>query len=106
MGMDNEGDKTHIVAGSSKNGQAVLVEENFTENLKLLIGDYPSTPFFGKLLYLYFSDHRDKYKINLETFCNKLIPFCLTEQKKECLRTCYNILDIDQDRRLNIINLL
>ena len=51
------------MAGSELEGVAVLLEENFTKNIKYVLGvDYP---FFGKLLYLFISGGYDKAKITM-----------------------------------------
>lgn len=90
--------------GSSNDGIAVLVEKNFVKNIKFLIG--VDCPFFGKLLYLYMSDGLDMVKVSLATFCESLKVFVLDEDRSKQLKTCFKILDLDRDNKLNIINLL
>lgn len=43
--------------GSDIDGVAVLIEKNFTQNIKRVIGT--NCPFFGKMLYLYFAQGLD-----------------------------------------------
>lgn len=82
---------------------AVLLEENFTKNIKHVIGvDYP---FFGKLLYLWMSGGYDKAKISMFQFVECLMVFH-RDDKNAHIRTCFKILDIDHDGLLNILNLL
>lgn len=68
------------VAGSEVDGVAVLVEKNFTQNIKYVIG--VDCPFFGKLLYLYMSDGLDLVKITLAKFFESLKSFVLDEDKQ------------------------
>ena len=91
------------MVGAELDGMAVLLEENFTKNIKHVIGvDYP---FFGKLLYLWMSGGYDKAKITMLQFIESLLVF-KTDDKNAHIRTCFKILDIDNDGLINILNLL
>ncbi len=92
------------VPGSELDGVAVLLEKNFTDNIKYVIG--VDCFFFGKLLYLYMADGLDLVKITMARFFEKLIMFVLDEEKTLQAKTCFKILDLDRDGVLNILNLL
>jgi len=81
----------------------VLTEENFIKNIKYVIGE--DEPYFGKCLYLYMSQGYDKAKITINQFIEWLLPF-RGDNKQKQLHLCFDILDIDQDKLLNILNLL
>ena len=82
---------------------AVLLEENFTRNIKHVIG--VDDPFFGKLLYLWMANGLDKVKIPMHTFIDYLAVFH-KDDKNDHARTSFKILDIDHDGLINILNLL
>lgn len=88
---------------SDIDGVSVLTEQNFTQNLKFVIGE--DCPFFGKLFYLYFAKGYDKAKITLAQFYNGLKPYTQDENRKEHHKASFSLLDTDRDNRLNIINL-
>jgi len=92
------------VPGSEVDGVAVLIEKNFTQNIKYVIG--VDCPFFGKLMYLYMADGLDLVKITLAKFFEKLRTFVLDEDKQAQAKVAFNILDLDRDGLLNILNLL
>ena len=96
------------VEGAQRDGIAALTEENFSKNIKHVIdaaGVGCDEPYFGKMIYLWMAKGFDKAKITLSTFIEKLLPF-KGDNKQEQLRTCFDILDIDQDKQLSILNLL
>ena len=84
-----------IVPGSDIDGVAVLLEKNFTQNIKNVIG--VECPYFGKLLYLYFSEGLDQVKINSSKFIMGLLPFVLDDKRQEQEKICFGIYDIDRD---------
>ena len=51
----------------------MLVEQNFTQNIKHVIG--VEHEFFGKLLYLWMSGGYDKAKISMQQFIENLLVF-------------------------------
>ena len=51
----------------------MLLEENFTKNIKHVIG--VEHEFFGKLLYLWMSGGYDKAKISMVQFIENLLVF-------------------------------
>lgn len=67
------------VPGSDIDGVAVLLEKNFTQNIKRVIGT--NCPFFGKMLYLYFAQGLDQVKVTLVNFVKGLKVFVLDEDK-------------------------
>ena len=62
-------------------------------------------PYFGKLLYLWIAQGYDRQKITICDFIEWLSPF-RTDNKQQWLSKCFEILDFDKDRQLNILNLL
>ena len=84
-------------------GISVLTEANFTKNIKHVIG--VDNAFFGKLLYLYFAKGMDQAKITLAMFVEGLRPYAGEERLLQN-QSSFRILDLDQDRELNILNLL
>ena len=58
---------------SEIDGVSVLTEQNFTQNLRFVIGE--DCPFLGKLFYLYFAKGYDKEKITLAQFYTGLKPY-------------------------------
>jgi hypothetical protein len=56
-------EKKDRVVGADIDGVAVLLEENFTRNIKYIIGC--ECPFFGKMLYLYLGGGFDQAKITI-----------------------------------------
>ena len=97
-----ESEKDQVV-GAEQDGVAVLLEENFTKNIKHVIG--VEHQFFGKLLYLWMSGGYDKAKISMQQFIECLLVF-YKEDKNLHTRACFGIYDIDKDGILNILNLL
>ena len=91
------------VPGAHIDGVAALTEENFTKNIKYVIG--VDEPYFGKCLYLYMAQGYDKAKISVHNFIDCLMHF-RGDNKQKQLHLCFDILDIDQDKLLNILNLL
>ena len=59
--------------GAEQDGVAMLLEENFTKNIKYVIG--VENEFFGKLLYLWMSGGYDKAKISMAHFIESLLVF-------------------------------
>lgn len=84
-------------------GVAALTEQNFVNNIKLIIG--VDEPYFGKMLYLWMAKGYDRAKISVVEFIDFFLPFRF-ENKPKQLQKCFEILDIDHDRLLNILNLL
>ncbi len=84
-------------------GVCVLTEKNFVRNIKHVIGC--DEPYFGKMLYLWISQGYDRAKITINDFIEWLIPF-KGDNKQKQLHLCFDILDIDNDKLLNILNLL
>lgn len=62
-------------------------------------------PYFGKMLYLWMSNGFDRTKISIVDFIEFMLPFRGDDKVKQ-FRLCFDILDIDHDRILNILNLL
>ena len=62
-------------------------------------------PFFGKMLYLWMAQGYDQQKITILDFIEWLWPF-RGDNKQRQHHICFEILDIDQDRELNILSLL
>ena len=73
------------------------------KNIKHVIGT--DEPYFGKMLYLWMAAGYDRAKITIFEFIDCLQPF-RGDNKQKQLRLSFDILDIDQDRMLNILNLL
>ena len=67
-----ESEKDQVV-GAEQDGVAMLLEENFTKNIKYVIG--VENEFFGKLLYLWMSGGYDKAKISMAQFIESLLVF-------------------------------
>ena len=95
--------KSDKIPGAHIDGVAALTEENFIKNIKHVLG--VDEPYFGKMLYLWMSNGYDRAKITILDFFEALIPF-RDDNKELQHRICFKILDIDQDRNLNILNLL
>lgn len=85
-------------------GQPYLTEKNFTQNIQEVTGT--ESEFFGKMLYLYFSNGLDKVKITMQRFFEGLKPYTVDEERQRHAQTTFRILDIDHDGTLNVINLL
>jgi Ca2+-binding EF-hand superfamily protein len=96
--------KADQVPGATKDGVAVLTEHNFKTNIKHIIGY--DAPYFGKLIYIYLSGGRDQVKITLVDWYKFLASFVSDNEKKQQLRTCFKLFDIDNDGCLNVLNLL
>jgi hypothetical protein len=75
------------VPGAEQDGVAVLLEKNFTKNIKYVIG--VDCPFFGKLMYLYMSKGLDKVKITLAKFFEGFRVFVLDEDKQKMMKTSF-----------------
>ena len=95
--------KNDQVPGSHIDGVCVLTEINFIKNIKYVIGI--DEPYFGKMLYLWMSNGYDGAKITIVDFITFLMPF-REDNKPKQHKLCFEILDIDHDRMLNILNLL
>lgn len=95
--------KEDQVEGAMIDGVAALTEQNFVNNIKLIIG--VDEPYFGKMLYLWMAKGYDRAKISVVEFIDFFLPFRF-ENKPKQLQKCFEILDIDHDRLLNILNLL
>lgn len=54
-------------------GSPNLSEQSFLQNIKNVIG--VDCPFFGKMMYLFFSDGFDKTLITPAVFFERLVPF-------------------------------
>lgn len=98
------GTSENIFPESEVDGIPFLTEKNFIHNIRFVIGT--ESPFFGKMLYLYFSQGFDQAKISLARFVDGLKPYVIDEERQKHNQTSFKILDIDRDRVLNIINLL
>lgn len=70
-----------ILDGTEENGIPFLIEENFKRNLQHLIGYH--CPYFGKLLYLYFSRGFDKARITLYRFMEALLIFVRDDERQK-----------------------
>lgn len=81
-----------------------MIEENFTTNIKEVIGY--DCPFFGKILYLYFAKGYDKAKITMSRFFEGLKPYYVDDERQKHNLTTFRILDIDGDNQLNVMNLM
>ena len=62
--------------------------------------------YFAKLLYLYLSRGFDSYKISLHRFIQAFAVLLDNENKQFHNRVAFNILDLDNDRELNVLNLM
>ena len=58
------------------------------------------------MLYLYFADGLDQFKITSSRFMERLHKFALDEWKVAQFKQSFAILDIDRDGKLNLQNLL
>ena len=96
--------KSEQVEGSIVNGRAVLLEENFTRNIKYVIGT--DCPYFGKLLFLYLGGGFDRARINLQDWFKFFGSFADDDDRLTQQQLCFDVLDIDRDGLLNILNLL
>jgi Ca2+-binding EF-hand superfamily protein len=95
--------KEDQVEDAQVDGVAALTEQNFTKNIGQVLG--VEEPYFGKMLYLWMARGYDRAKITIQEFIEFLMPF-KSDNKQKQLQLCFEILDIDQDKLLNILNLL
>jgi hypothetical protein len=93
-----------IIPDTEVDGIPFLIEANFTQNISEVTGQ--ESPFFGKLLYLYFSGGLDRVKISLQKFAEGLKPYTNDDERVRHAKTSFKILDLDNDGVLNVINLL
>lgn len=84
-----------ILDNTEIDGNPVLIEENFKQNISQIIGY--DCPFFGKLMYLYFSKGYDKAKITMPQFFEGLKPYCNEDERQQHNITSFKILDSDKD---------
>lgn len=71
----------NIIPDTEIEGIPFLIERNFQKNIKFVIG--VDCPFFGKMLYLYFSKGLDKAKISLPMFFTGLRPYLIDEERQK-----------------------
>ena len=94
----------NVQPDSDMDGIPYLTERNFTKNIKFVINQ--ESEFFGKLLYLHFSNGKDKYKVTIQRFFEGLKTYTDESDKLSMHKTSFSILDLDNDGKLNVINLL
>ena len=73
----------------------MLLEENFKQNIKSVIGT--DCPYFGKMLYLYLGGGFDKARINIGTWINFFSLFYYDDDKIMQQKLSFKLLDIDRD---------
>ena len=88
---------------SDYDGVPFLTEQHFVGNLKYVLG--VTNPYISKMFYLYFSNGYDLAKISIQNFFHRLKPFVLEERYVHS-ETSFKVLDIDNDGKLNVLNLL
>lgn len=91
-------------SSSMKEQNEYLEEHHFINNIRNVFGTY--CPYFGKLLYLRFSEGYDRSKIGLSKIIQVLQPLHKEEKNLSHNEVAFQILDIDRDGTLNILNLL